>query len=313
MLSYKTLAHQIIQLDTGFIKPGVAACYLVGSGDEFALVETGINSTVSDVEALLTLLNIKRDQLKYIIPTHVHLDHAGGVGLLMQKFPEAVLIVHPFGAAHMENPARLQAGAIAVYGEDEFKNTYGTLIPVDAERIIKADDLYQLVLGGRIFTFYDTPGHARHHFCIHDSLSNGIFTGDTFGLAYPQLSFDDKPFIFPTTTPVQFNPDEMKLSIQRLMSLKPDRLFLTHYGEIKATSYLLDEMNAQIDDFVRLTLQLDKSDNLVNELSSDLVQYLIDRKSRQGMSIDPVVVRDVIVADARLNAQGLAVWRDKQV
>lgn len=313
MIKYKILDHQIVELDTGFIKEGIAACYLIQSGEEYALIETGIRSTVADISTLLSQFKISNKQLKYIIPTHVHLDHAGGVGLLMQQYPGAKLIVHPYGAAHMEDPAKLQAGAIAVYGEEAFHKTYGDLIPVDADRIITADDLFELKLGDRLFTFYDTPGHARHHFCIHDSLSNGIFTGDTFGLAYPELSFDGKPFIFPTTTPVQFNPQDMKDSIRRLMGLNPDRLFLTHYGEIKASTYLMDEMNAQIDDFVNLTIEHKDSPNLVSDLSQALQEYLINRKTKQGMSLESSFVKKIIKADSQLNAQGLAVWLQKQL
>lgn len=309
---YQGLDWGITQIDTGFYRDEMAACYLMEQDGEIAIIETGIKSTVDRILAILVEKNISPGQVKYVIPTHVHLDHAGGVGLLMQTLPAAKLVIHPFGARHMIDPSKLQAGAIAVYGEDVFKATYGDLIPVNESDMILAEDKFELSLGSRTLTFYDTPGHARHHFCIYDSLSEGIFTGDTFGLAYKELEQENKPFIFPTSTPVQFDPEAMKLSIKRLMELKPRKLFLTHYGMVDATSYIETEMIEQIDAYVEISMKHKNSENRSQEIAADLLEYLISRKQKQGFEFDEQLARKVLSSDVTLNAQGLDVWLQRQ-
>lgn len=209
---YQDLGHDITRIDSAMLREELAACYLLrgasanGGADEYAIIETGTHKTVPIILALLEQRGVRRDQVRYVIPTHVHLDHAGGVGGLMQALPEATLLVHPAGARHMIDPGRLKAGAMAVYGEDAFTEIYGDIVPVAAERVRAMADGTSAAVGDRQLVFYDTPGHARHHFCVHDPQSRGIFTGDTFGLAYPRLHTHRGPFIFPTTTPVQFDP-----------------------------------------------------------------------------------------------------------
>jgi len=302
----------ITQIDTGFNRKEMAACYLIEQDGEVAIIETGIKSTVSRILKLLSEKSISLPQVKYVIPTHVHLDHAGGVGLLMQSLPKAKLVIHPLGAKHMIEPSKLQAGAIAVYGEEQFLKTYGHLIPVDKEKIIVAEDGFELRLGKRTLSFYDTPGHARHHLCILDSLSDGIFTGDTFGLAYKELEYRNIPFIIPTTTPVQFDPQAMKASISKLVALEPARLFLTHFGMISMTNYIEHEMNEQIDGFVEIALQYKSANDPLEPIEEELMLYILNRKQQQGLLFDQQLARKTIGLDVKLNAQGLVVWLKKQ-
>jgi len=305
---YTDIGWGITQIDTGFHRDSMAACFLMQQGNEFAIIETGIRSTVTRVLDFLAERKIAREQVKYVIPTHVHLDHAGGVGLFMQKLPKAKLVIHPAGARHMINPEKLQAGAIAVYGKSVFQATYGDLMPVDEAKIISAPDNYALQLGERTLTFIDTPGHARHHFCIHDSSSKSVFTGDTFGLAYQELGTTERPFLFPTTTPVQFDPEAMKASLHKIMATKPNNLLLTHYGMIKASDEILAKMLAQIDDYVAIALKHRDTENRQEYISSDLMTYLIERKRSQGLNFSDEKARSVLDSDISLNAQGLDVW-----
>lgn len=175
------LGNGITLIDTAFQRPQMAACYLMEQDNEVAIIETGTKDTVPLIFDVLTQKKIAASQVKYVIVTHVHLDHAGGAGRLMDALPHATLIVHPKGQRHMVDPSKLQAGATAVYGEEEFNKTYGDLIAIAENRTHATKDGEILKLGGRALTFIDTPGHARHHFCVYDELSKGIFTGDTFG------------------------------------------------------------------------------------------------------------------------------------
>ena len=129
---YTELPEQISCIDTLYQRPGLAACYFIESAGEAAFIDTGTAHAVPMLMQLLALKGLVPSQVKYVIPTHVHLDHAGGAGQLLQRLPEAQLVVHPQGARHLVDPARLIAGASAVYGEEKFKALYGDLLPIPA-------------------------------------------------------------------------------------------------------------------------------------------------------------------------------------
>lgn len=308
---YEDLGNGITRIDSAMIHEELAACYLMGSEDEYALIETGTHNTVPHILALLSSRQIGLEQVKYVIPTHVHLDHAGGVGGLMQVLPNATLLIHPHGARHMINPKKLRAGAMVVYGEVRFKEIYGDVIAVDEARVRQMEEGDQVLLGSRTLTFYDTPGHARHHFCVHDSQTNGIFTGDTFGLAYPTLASAKGPFIFPTTTPIQFEPDELKHSIRKLLALKPDCMYLTHYGKVTHPAPLGQQLLAQIDDYVALghaARQMHPPHALENALIEKLTEYTLARAREHECPHTETELRQILAMDMKLNAQGLMVW-----
>lgn len=301
-------------IDTAFQRPDMAACYVVKQGDEVMVVETGTKDTVPLILAYLEQQNIALEQVKYVAVTHVHLDHAGGAGLLMQSLPQAKLVVHPQGARHMVDPAKLQAGATAVYGESEFNKTYGELLPIDESRILIADDEFKINMAGRTLTFVDTPGHARHHFCIYDDISNGFFTGDTFGLAYQELTTDKGPYLFPTTTPVQFDPEALKNSIKRMISFKPDRMFLTHYGMIEQPEALSVKLLQQVDILVAMAIKYKALDSKerVPAIQKELMEYLLAGLIPHGCQLSEDQQREVLHSDVLLNAQGLDVWLSRQ-
>src|SRR5690606_11253718 len=311
MQTYEDLGDGITRIETGMIHDGLAACYLLQSGDDCALIETGTQHTVALILQLLEQRRIAREQVRYVIPTHVHLDHAGGVGGLMQLLPSATLLIHPRGARHMIDPAKLKAGAIAVYGEQQFAKIYGEVIAVDAARVREMPDAARVQLGSRTLVFYDTPGHAYHHFCVHDLQSNSIFTGDTFGLAYPALSTAKGPFIFPTTTPVQFDPEALKQSIRTLLALHPDKMLLTHYGEVREPQSLGTTLLAQIDDYVAMAQTVKASTDQTqweSALIARLTDYTLARARAHGCSQSDAELQQLLAMDMRLNAQGMVVW-----
>lgn len=307
---YQPLAHGITRIDTAMVRDELAACYLMEDDGECAIIETGTHHTVPIILDLLEQKGIDRRQVKYVIPTHVHLDHAGGVGGLMQALPAATLLIHPRGARHMIDPSKLKAGATAVYGEAAFAEMYGDIIPVPESRVTVMHDGDQVTLGQRRLTFHDTPGHARHHFCVQDSASNGIFTGDTFGLAYPSLVTERGPFILPTTTPVQFDPPALKASIRKLLALKPERMFLTHYGLLEAPARPGERLLAMVDDYVLLAEQAEEGgdDDLMGRLEPALRDYLFAQAREHGVNLSDAALDDALGFDIHLNSQGLVVW-----
>jgi glyoxylase-like metal-dependent hydrolase (beta-lactamase superfamily II) len=244
---YQDLGDGIYCIDTDLYRPHMAACYLVCEGDAAAFIDTGTYHTIPLLLEVLADLGLDASNVRYVIPTHVHLDHAGGAGELMARCPNANLIVHPKGAPHMIDPSRLQAGATAVYGAEGFAKDYGKLVPIPVERVIKADDGYVIDLNGRLLTFYDTPGHANHHGCIFDHKTTACFTGDTFGISYREFDTTQGPWLFAPTTPVAFSPNEWHASLDKLASLKPAAMLLTHYGRVTDVAGLLQQLRASIN------------------------------------------------------------------
>lgn len=202
----------------------------VFKGEKTTLIETSASPSIPYILEGLKQLNINPQDIEYIIVTHIHLDHAGGAGLMLQHCPNATLIVHPKGARHLVDPSRLIAGARAVYGDD-FNHLFDPIIPISEDRIKVVADGEQLDIQERTFTFYHTPGHANHHIAIHDSVTNGIFTGDTAGIYYRELADEKFSLIMPSTSPSQFDPEAMLKSIQLFSDLKANSIFFGHYGQ----------------------------------------------------------------------------------
>jgi glyoxylase-like metal-dependent hydrolase (beta-lactamase superfamily II) len=302
----------IYAIDAQYVRARIAAIHMILSDGHVAFFDTGTNHSLPQVLAALAQLGLSPGAVDYVIPSHVHLDHAGGAGAMMATFPNAKLVVHPAGARHMADPAKLIAGTIAVYGESAMRRLYGDIVPVPKGRIIEAFEGQVLDLGGRSLRVLETPGHARHHICLLDEQTGCGFTGDVFGLSYRDLDVDGRPSIIPTTTPVQFAPDAMRDSIKRLLALKPPALYLTHFSRVEDVPRLGADVLRLLDDYVA-------SAEAVRDLpSDDRHAALVDRltalycaeKMRQGWRLDDNAMLQLLAADLDLNAQGLVVWLD---
>ncbi|MDR4886675.1 MBL fold metallo-hydrolase [Fredinandcohnia sp. QZ13] len=198
--------------------------------EKITIVETSASPSISYILEGLKELNIHPNEVEYIIVTHIHLDHAGGAGLLLQHCPNAKVVVHPKGARHLADPSRLMAGAKAVYGED-FDRLFHPIIPISEENLIVKEDRAELTIGPDCtLVFYDSPGHSNHHFSIFDPVSNGVFTGDTIGVYYHELVKDDIELFLPSTSPNQFRPDAMLESVEKIKSLQVTTIYFGHFG-----------------------------------------------------------------------------------
>lgn len=306
----KTLANtDIFTVDALYYERELASIHLIRSNDRIAIVDTGTQYSVPQVQACLTALKLSFEHVDFIILTHIHLDHAGGASALINLCPNAQLVVHPKGARHMADPSKLIAGASAVYGEEQFVKLYGEISPIDAERMIQPNDGDTIDFAGRPLTFIDTPGHASHHHCIIDQQTNSVFTGDTLGVAYNALRNEHHSFVMPTTTPVQFNPEALHASIEKVMAYNPSMLYLTHYSAVKPSAKIIAGLHEQIDDFVMLTQKAaDSGDDFIESLSEEINEYLVRRCLNELDNIDETTARHWIKLDAGLNAQGLAFW-----
>lgn len=311
-LDLQSYAHGIHALDSGFVRPKMDAIHLIVEQGRAAFIDTGTFESVPLMLAALEHLRLGVDAVDYVILTHVHLDHAGGAGLLMQKLPNAKLVVHPRGAPHMIDPSKLWAATVAVYGEPRARKDYDALLPIARERVLEAPDGFSVSLAGhRKLSFIDTPGHAKHHLCVHDQTARALFTGDTFGLSYRELDQGARHFIFPTTTPTQFEPPALHASVDRILALQPRALYLTHYSEITDLARIGADMHRLIDAHVEMALGWDNcADPAQREagLEVGVKQIVVDEARRVGGN--EAVWVETLANDIALNAQGLASWLD---
>jgi glyoxylase-like metal-dependent hydrolase (beta-lactamase superfamily II) len=248
----------------------------------------------------------------YVIATHVHLDHAGGVGWLMHHLPTARLVVHPRGAPHLIDPRLLTQSARGVYGDADFERSYGNVIGVAKERVMETDDGMVLSLAGRPLTFIDTPGHARHHHCIWDERGRGFFTGDTFGLSYREFDSSQGAWLLPTTTPVQFEPEALRASVQRLLGFEPERMYLTHFGPVTQVQRLGAQFLEQLDQVVQLGESVRSHADRHAALKRGLLQIYTAAAAHNGCRQTPAELEQLLALDIELNAQGMAVWLDRK-
>ena len=303
--------HGIHTIDTGYVRPGFDAAYLVVEAGRGAFNDCGTNHSVPVLLAALAQAGLAPADVDWLVLTHVHLDHAGGAGALMRHLPNARLVAHPRAAPHMVDPARLVAGATAVYGEAEFARHYGELVPVPSGRVVVAADGHEVDLAGRALRCIDTPGHARHHQCVWDARSRGWFTGDTFGLSYRELDGAHGAFILPTSSPVQFEPEAMQASIERMMAQSPQAMYLTHYGRVGDVARLAAEMHEQIDAMVSLAQACDGQPDRHRALVAALSEYYLERARAHGVALDDAAVLQLLAMDIELNAQGLETWLER--
>jgi len=311
-ISFQEYTGGVVVIDADFHREHMAACYLVEAGTEVAFIEVGTNSSTPRLMKVLEHRGWKPEDVTYVIVTHVHLDHAGGAGSLMQLCPNATLLVHPYGARHMIDPAKLEAGSRVVYGDEMFERIYGTLIPVEEERVRIMEDGDSVTLGNRQLSFMDTPGHARHHFCVYDSLTNGWFTGDTFGLSYREFDTENGAILFPTTTPIQFDPEPLKESVRKLVAVAPDYMYLTHYGRVDDVQRLSKMMIDGVDTLVRIAGQFEDADSRTQKIETAMRDWLMDGLEKHGVKLAKDRCLELLESDIKLNTAGIEIWLDRR-
>lgn len=311
MFDFRDYKNGIYAFDAGYVRPILVAIHMLVENGRVAFVDTGSNDSLPNALAALARLGLSADAVDYVILTHIHLDHAGGAGTMMAQFPNARLVVHPRGARHMAEPAKLVAGVTAVYGAEYVARVYGEIRSVPAERIVEATDGTVINLAGRQLRCIDTPGHARHHICIIDEKTSGIFTGDMFGLSYRELDVDGRQFIFPTTTPTQFEPDAMRHSIDRLLALHPECFYLTHYSRVHTVDQLGRDLHQRLDALVAIAVaHAVPLPERHEKIKGEMTAYLLSEVRSFGCVLPEDELIEIWATDLELNAQGLEVWLD---
>lgn len=291
----------------------LVASHLVVDAKEAALVDVGSNFSVPLILRALERKKVARSQVRYVCVTHVHLDHAGGAGELMRQLPEATLVVHPRAARHMIDPSGLYEGTKAIYGERAMTRDYGALVPVAESRIEVVNEGDRLPLGTRELLFLDTPGHANHHYSIVDASANVVFSGDTFGVSYRSLDTANGAFIFPSTSPVHFDPQAAHRSVERLRNLEPDAIYLAHFSQVTEIDRLADDLHRELEAYVDIAHRhRDAGDGQANAIAKDLVTRLIQQLQAHGKEMSEQEVQQTLALDLQMNTQGLQVWLQRQ-
>ena len=302
----------VTTIDVAYVRSGFAASHLIVENGYAAFIDTGTSLSVPLLLKVLAEKGISREKVTHVMPTHVHLDHAGGAGALMQEFPNAVLVVHQRGSHHMIDPAKLIAGTVAVYGEEKTQKLYGTIVPVPEKRVLIAEDESRIDFHGRSLLFLDAPGHARHHYCVIDESTNSVFSGDNFGISYREFDNENGAFIFPTTTPVQFDPEAMRKTLDRLLSYNPQVVYLTHFGPVTNIEKLGSDLRNCLDQFTEMALVLKQEGKAQQDsLASGVQQILRDRLKKHNCQLPESRQDELLIFDYQLNAQGIKVWLDR--
>lgn len=298
----------VTAVDAEYLHPGFAAAHIVLQAGRAAIVDVGTSHSVPYLLEALRELAVAPEAVDYVLLTHVHLDHAGGAGALMQALPNAVAVLHPRGGPHMIDPRKLVAGSKVVYGEARFRSLYGDVVPIPAERVRVTRDGERIGLAGREFEILHTPGHALHHQVFVDPAHGSIFTGDAFGISYRELDSAAGAFIAPTTTPTQFDPDQLIASIDRMLSYTPQAIYLTHYSRVTGVAQLADSLKGQIRAFVDIAKNAASAADPQAAIQDGIWKLWRDLAHRHGCPVSDERLRELLAADLDLNSQGLLNW-----
>jgi glyoxylase-like metal-dependent hydrolase (beta-lactamase superfamily II) len=301
----------IYALDSGYFRDEFDAVHLVVEGGRVAIIDTSTKYPAPRVMESIRALGLGPEHVDWIVLTHVHLDHAGGAGELMRLCPNAQLTVHPRGTRHMVDPSKLWAAVCEVYGTEMAEREYGSLEPIAQDRILETPEGTTITLAGRTFEFWDAPGHAKHHVYIRDTKTNSFFTGDTFGISYRDFDTSIGAYIFVTSSPSQFSPDELGTTMRRLLATKPPAVYLTHYAQVRDVARHGETLLRQTDQYAEIGLRHQGAGSERAALiRNDLTRLMLRDLHTHGVTLSERQCLEVLDLDLKLNSDGLVCWLD---
>jgi glyoxylase-like metal-dependent hydrolase (beta-lactamase superfamily II) len=298
------LGHEVFQIDTAMAGyPGITDAYLIRS-DRPCLVETGTAPSAAVVRDAVASLGVGPRDLASVVVTHIHLDHAGGAGDIAAMFPAASIVVHHRGARHLADPSRLMASARQVYGSS-LDRLFGALSPVPSSRLVALEDTGSFVDlgGGRRLSSWYSPGHAKHHVGLLDSVSGDLYVGDAAGIYIPATGD-----VRPATPPPDFDLSVALRSLSLFDSLGPSRLLFSHYGPVTSVAATLERSAEELRVWVAET-------RAARGLGLDLdhaVAMVVDRTKSRYVAPDPeTAAKFDSIGGAESNVTGIMYWLSK--
>ena len=308
-------AHARYTIDCDVV-PAFTAAYLRvgGAARECAFIETHTAHALPKLLRELAARGLSPADVRYVVVTHAHLDHASGASALLAECPNATLLAHPRAARHLIDPAKLVASATSVYGAARFAELYGRVDPIPEARVRALDDGATFELGGATLSVHHTAGHAKHHFVVDDPALSTVYTGDTFGLVYPALQRGVR-FALATTSPTDFDPAEARRSIDKVLSLGERAACLTHFDEVRDLDVVASQLRAWIDRSESWLDETAKTDDPVDVMTAKIAGKLREAIAEDASSRG-LLLRDddwkLLALDVELNAQGIAFVADKK-
>ena len=297
--------HARVTIDAD-VTPAFTACYLRLAGDECAFIEAHTAHATPRLLAALAAAGRRPEDVRYVVVTHAHLDHAAGASALLAACPNATLLAHPRAAKNLIDPAKLIEGATAVYGAERFRTLYGSIAPIPAARVRTLADGESFALGGAQLTAWHTSGHAYHHFIVDDPATSTVFTGDTFGLVYPALQRHGR-FALPSTSPTGFNADEAHKSLAKVLSLGERWVCPTHYDAYDDGKEIAAQLGRFID---RAQAWVDVEVNGGDEAPAASLEVRLQAEWWAAIAEEAPWLtpedQKLLALDVELNAQGLA-------
>jgi glyoxylase-like metal-dependent hydrolase (beta-lactamase superfamily II) len=306
-LAITDLGHHVFQIDTKMAGyDGITAGYLI-RGSRPCLVETGTAPSAPVVSSALEALGIGPGDLATIVVTHIHLDHAGGTGDMAGRYPGAQIVVHERGARHLADPGKLMASARLVYG-DALDSLFGELAPTPAERIRAVDDTGSIDLGdGRRLDSHYSPGHAKHHVGLLDSVSGDLYVGDAAGV-YTEETDDLRA----ATPPPDFDLDQALDSLRRFGALQPARLLFSHYGPVEDVEQMLQRSADEILVWVDETRRARGAGQDLDHAAAMVAQRTRHRYAAMSDEADETAAgRLQRMAGTEANVAGIMRWLEK--
>lgn len=301
----------IYGIDSGYFRDEFDAVHLIVEKGRVAVIDTSTNYAVPRILDSIRALGLGPEHVDWILLSHVHLDHAGGAGLLAQHCPNAKVAVHPRGKRHMVDPSKLFAAVCEVYGDEMAEREYGTLVPIPEDRMVETTEGSCVELAGRIIEFWDSPGHAKHHVYIRDLKTNSFFAGDTFGISYRDFDTAKGAYCFVTSSPSQFTPEDFKHSVRRLIAAKPQYVYLTHYAQLGDVARHGEFLLKQTDEYVEIALKhQDAGDKRAARIRADMQGLMLRDLHAHGVTLTDAQILDVLDLDLKLNSDGLVCWLD---
>jgi glyoxylase-like metal-dependent hydrolase (beta-lactamase superfamily II) len=302
------MSSRLVTIDCDYLGPEIAASYLRIEGDECMFVEANTARAVPRLLAALAAAGMRPEQVRWVVITHVHLDHAAGASALLAACPNARLVAHPRAAKHVKAPEKLVASAKHVYGEERFAQIYGTIDPIDPARVDEVGDGATRPLGKATLHFLHTRGHANHHLVVHDPAYGTVFTGDAFGLVYPRLQ-RAKRFAFPSTSPTDFDGMAAVESVERILALGTRSVCLTHFGELTDAHEIGGQLGRWLGISEGLVLEA-RENGLDARAAEKTIRAVLDEELERAAKAAGLVLdagdRALLELDLALNAQGLA-------